>query len=786
MFAIAIIASLLLVSVVLAVDILGAPSPNHLPGVRRQPGGGRYMLLDVLSTLAIVAVTAAGWYLPNLSGLAPELGGRARFALIAASSALLFLIALLEFMPAVHRKAVILHFSRVVVRVILWPLAVLAMSIPLLLIDTPLSTARNAIVAGLLFCGALTAYREWRRRWRTGDRSRASLLGGAKVVSQFLALVLVAAGFIAFGWTIILWAGSLIQSFQKAWFETTSLFVVLISIVYLVVYLTRRIIGARGFSWVDPPQWRTLFADVKYKQTLRLSGRLPFLHISTSGLADTVRMAYTRHIVAGDGELAHAIDEAARISPPRQSRCTVAFTILGDPGEGDDSQLYDVHRPEKQHKIDVLNRAASDNTQGGSPASKAGGAEGSQNVLSPDFVLVSSDVVYPAGELMDYERTVYRVYCGTSVPIYAIPGNHDWYDHLNAFFMNFSYAAVQQAQAGSSRAPDAGGRYFWVGGRQQWDEISKLRDAYDLHSLGGFVDDPTTQQRLPFFELCFLEAPLTVVGVDTGCTGSVDALQFRWLERRLRQARAQGHILLVVLSEPLYVDGKFAHKPVPGEPPADGSAGRQLWEVYALLRKYEVDVVMAGDTHAYQRYEVYYHTPDGRQRTMHHVVNGGSGAYLSLPMDFGWEIAWAAGSRLARRFVFQDAETHEYDDVVIRDLFPTAQQMLDKFMNPAEYASAQGGLAGLQARLRRWYSATMLRFGLTNALDHDTSPLLQSYVSAEFIQDPADSAHWTLTLTPWITTGEKNRAQPNLEQRVVIEVGCRQERGGQLASEHDK
>ena len=52
-----------------------------------------------------------------------------------------------------------------------------------------------------------------------------------------------------------------------------------------------------------------------------------------------------------------------------------------------------------------------------------------------DFAIISSDVVYPAGELMDYERAVYRPYNGMNIPIYAIPGNHDWYDDLQGFLM---------------------------------------------------------------------------------------------------------------------------------------------------------------------------------------------------------------------------------------------------------------------------------------------------------------------------------------------------------------
>jgi hypothetical protein len=51
-------------------------------------------------------------------------------------------------------------------------------------------------------------------------------------------------------------------------------------------------------------------------------------------------------------------------------------------------------------------------------------------------------------------------------------------------------------------------------------------------------------------------------------------------------------------------------------------------ELHALLRSYKVPVVMAGDTHDL---EYYVETPKNNDgHTMHHFVNGGGGAYLSI------------------------------------------------------------------------------------------------------------------------------------------------------------
>ena len=57
--------------------------------------------------------------------------------------------------------------------------------------------------------------------------------------------------------------------------------------------------------------------------------------------------------------------------------------------------------------------------------------------------------------------------------------------------------------------------------------------------------------------------------------------------------------------------------------------------LYRLLAKHGVRVVMAGDTHDFEYYRESM-TGDGGGRTIHHFVNGGGGAYLSIgtALDF--------------------------------------------------------------------------------------------------------------------------------------------------------
>jgi hypothetical protein len=85
-----------------------------------------------------------------------------------------------------------------------------------------------------------------------------------------------------------------------------------------------------------------------------------------------------------------------------------SFLVIGDPGEGDASQLALKDRYLRE---------------GRKPGVK--------------FLVLASDVIYPAGEMQDYEFNFYLPFKGVEKPIYAIPGNHDWFNGLDGFNANF-------------------------------------------------------------------------------------------------------------------------------------------------------------------------------------------------------------------------------------------------------------------------------------------------------------------------------------------------------------
>jgi hypothetical protein len=53
------------------------------------------------------------------------------------------------------------------------------------------------------------------------------------------------------------------------------------------------------------------------------------------------------------------------------------------------------------------------------------------------FAIIASDVIYPTGSVNEYGPKFFRPYQDYDAPIYAIPGNHDWYDGLGGFMRVF-------------------------------------------------------------------------------------------------------------------------------------------------------------------------------------------------------------------------------------------------------------------------------------------------------------------------------------------------------------
>lgn len=762
---------------------------------------------------------------------------------------------------------------------------------------------RQFLLGNMAFCGGLTLYREYRRRVRTGDLFEYGTFDSLSVSLQVLILFNVVGVVLTAPVIMGLQITELLDPRQTiaAGLNFLAFIWTCVSIAYFVLFLLRRVSRARGFSWIDPPNWRVAIPHLRYHfrangffQLLALLaapmialawltaspkplswigapiklgifllelavaamallyrfapadarglGRLlprhwpsaltqAWRHGFSAPLADIERVTYLRALfgpAASDAALIERVTRGAAIAPlgAQQHARVVRFDIIGDPGEGDDSQLYPANRRHGDAKQAIsATKERKTPAEGAAPDSPAtllsalleqpDGAL--DDLASIDFTIISSDVIYPGGEMFDYERAFYRPNAprdrsermfaygrpgasaigelvDRSPPYYAIPGNHDWYDSLHGFLNNFTYNAAigrpDQRVARIKRRP-----WDWRPWRKAaLRRVSELRRRYRLRGAGGLPAQRSTHQHLSFFEMNFGAAPLAVFGLDNGVTGSIDYVQFHWLARRLEALRADprsaNSYVLVLVGNPLYVDGAFAGDTEAGAPSPQPQESFSPREIYELLRRHHVDVVMGGDTHAYQRYQVHYVDEDGQQHVMHQIVNGGGGAYLSPPMDAGWldfEPQRGRALQLSRRGVYHpgvwgrdDALDARADRVTLHDLFPTFNQMMDKFVwHPAEQKAAARAhswvgeflsgkvsfgvlLRAVRAYgratdwFRRKYNAAALRSGFTNALNHDETPLLQSYVQVELAQR---SGAWRLRLIPYIEQAEPAAAE---------------------------
>jgi len=285
--------------------------------------------------------------------------------------------------------------------------------------------------------------------------------------------------------------------------------------------------------------------------------------------------------------MAHAVVDAGRttldargfaVSPPGlDAPGPFSFVVIGDTGEGDASQHI--------LRDSLLRASAADDVR---------------------FVVLSSDVIYPTGAMRDYELKFWLPFKGITKPVYAIPGNHDWYDALEGFVATFfepesarlAMRARIEADQGLSSTTDA-------------VIDADIRQAAFLRSQYGV---PTGFQHGPFFQV---QTPdFAFIAIDTGVLRGIDDGQMEWLRAVLEASR--GKMVMALLGHPFFAGGH------------DVSAGDEgFTAIRDLLGAHDVRIVMAGDTHDLEYYAEPVEGPEG-PATVHHWVNGGGGAYLSF------------------------------------------------------------------------------------------------------------------------------------------------------------
>jgi uncharacterized membrane protein HdeD (DUF308 family) len=319
------------------------------------------------------------------------------------------------------------------------------------------------------------------------------------------------------------------------------------------------------------------------------------------------------------------------------------------------------------------------------------------------FLVISSDVIYPDGAMRDYEPNFYLPFKGFTKPIYAIPGNHDWYDALEGFAANFLEPDAARTCMVSRVETD---RRLTTTNESRIDgyiqEAARLRKEFGVN---------TGLQRGPIFEV--QTDRFALIAVDTGVLKTVDSAQWDWLKAALKRAR--GKFTMVLLGHPLYTAGRYQGDPdkLTGEwsPPmrspfAQGGENEPFTAIHRLLHEHRVDVVMAGDMHFFEHYQETY-TAEGKSRTMHHFVNGGGGAYMCVGMPFDWP---------------------HTPDAPVWTYFPRTDTIIDKLD-----AQTPVWKMPLWLWVKHYSGWPFSGYIMSAAFDHNKAPFFQSFVEIQVL-----------------------------------------------------
>ncbi|HEX7245541.1 MAG TPA: metallophosphoesterase [Solirubrobacterales bacterium] len=251
-----------------------------------------------------------------------------------------------------------------------------------------------------------------------------------------------------------------------------------------------------------------------------------------------------------------------------------------------------------------------------------------------EFLVIVSDVIYPAGDINEYVNGFYIPYREFEKPIYALPGNHDWYDGLDGFMYHFCGADPLPSE--SFRGTDT--RPATRLATQLWrrsapperERLSRWRDTRHWAR-----DETKAVQPAPYFAIDL--GDLLLVSIDTGVTGAIDDEQGRWLLRI--SERPQQKILLT--GKPIYVDGAYHPGRIEWKPSkveaAEWKKEPPPFETVDDIVRYErfgYVAAIGGDVHNYQRYPIQMKEQE-RKEPLYYLVSGGGGAYLSTTHRIG-------------------------------------------------------------------------------------------------------------------------------------------------------
>jgi Calcineurin-like phosphoesterase len=423
--------------------------------------------------------------------------------------------------------------------------------------------------------------------------------------------------------------------------------------------------------------------------------------------------------------LARGVDASFTIHRPDE---TFSFLVLGDTGEGDRSQYAVVPG-----------------------ALKIGDGT--------DFMLIASDVIYPVGSVNDYPKKFYCAYQDYPGPIYAVPGNHDWYDGLSGFMRVFCGGPVEPQPPGPWK-----GAFSWLA-RWLWRPPAKADEA--ALAAGARLRDQPAQRATQPGPYWAIDTPsLRIVGIDTGITGDIDRAQGEWL----RQVSAGPKPKLLITGKPLYVDDEHHRGPIEGGGFVDDIVADPACAYVAAI---------GGDIHNYQHYPV-----KVGDRTIQYIVSGGGGAFMhathTIPRTTlieestfkcyplrGDSLAFYSrlyGRRLHLRRFFE-LTPEQAAAVIARRLKTEPTRTQSKGLRPSRRARIVASLLGVPGGGPWWFRLPVRRAYdrlFSSASDSDVPPFFKNFLRL-------DVSPGELRIRCYAATGcHEHELDPPLEDEIVI------------------
>lgn len=246
------------------------------------------------------------------------------------------------------------------------------------------------------------------------------------------------------------------------------------------------------------------------------------------------------------------------------------------------------------------------------------------------FLVMGGDQVYPTASATEYQNRLIGPY-GAALPyrrnewphLYAIPGNHDWYDGLTSFLRIFCQRPTREGSVLESR---------WIGA---WEP----------------------RQRRSYFAIR-LPANWWLWGTDIQLSSDIDKPQleyfFEEIAPRMREEQARTGIaprVILVTATPSWIFRGTDPSPDPGDDEeglqpvgvrrsvVDPKAFDSLAHFEGLIRESgaRVALVLSGDLHHFCHYVQVKRDEQGNRT--HRITSGGGGAYLFPTHQMPGEIA---------------------------------------------------------------------------------------------------------------------------------------------------